>query len=47
MRLILGGGQTYDLQVTKLTLQHQISKKGMICFAKPGLSKDFYIVKKQ
>jgi hypothetical protein len=35
------------IQVTKLPLYHKISKIGMICFAKPGLTEDLYIVQKQ
>jgi hypothetical protein len=35
------------LQVTKLPLQHKISKIGMIRFAKPGLTEDSYIVHKE
>jgi hypothetical protein len=34
------------VQVTKLPLWHEISKTGMICFAKPGLTEDLYIVQK-
>jgi hypothetical protein len=32
------------VEVYKLPLVHKISKRGMICFAKPGLTEDMYIV---
>jgi hypothetical protein len=32
------------LQVNKLPLEHKISKIDMICFAKPGLTEELYIV---
>jgi hypothetical protein len=35
------------VQVTKLPMLHKISMRGTICFAKPGLTKDFYTVQKQ
>jgi hypothetical protein len=35
------------VQVTKLPLQHKIRKIGMICFAKPVLTDDLYIVQKK
>jgi hypothetical protein len=35
------------IQVTKLLLHHKTSKIDMICFAKPGLREDFYIVQKE
>jgi hypothetical protein len=35
------------IQVTKLPLYHKICKIGMICFAKPGLTEDFYKVQKK
>jgi hypothetical protein len=36
------------VQVTKLPLQHEIRRIGMICFAKPGLTtEDLYIVHKK
>jgi hypothetical protein len=35
------------VQVAKLPLQHKISKIGMICFAKPGLTEDLYILQKE
>jgi hypothetical protein len=31
-------------QVINLPLLHKLRKIGMICFAKPGLTKDLYIV---
>jgi hypothetical protein len=41
-RLKLAGGQAYDC--CKLLLQDTICKIGMICFAKPVLTVDLYIV---
>jgi hypothetical protein len=35
------------VQVTRLPLQHEICKIGMICFAKPVLTEDLYIVQKE
>jgi hypothetical protein len=35
------------LQETKLPLWHKIRKIGMICFAKPVLTEDLYIVQKE
>jgi hypothetical protein len=35
------------VQVTKLPLQHKICKIGMICFAKPVLTEDLYIVQNE
>jgi hypothetical protein len=35
------------VQVTKPPLWHKISTRGMICFAKPGLTEDWYIMQKQ
>jgi hypothetical protein len=35
------------VQVTKLPLYHKISKIGMICFPKPVLTKNLYIVQKK
>jgi hypothetical protein len=36
------------VQVTKLPMQHKKKNKiGMICFAKPGLTKDFYTLQKE
>jgi hypothetical protein len=35
------------VQVTKLPLQHKIRKIGMICYAKPGLTEDSYVVLKE
>jgi hypothetical protein len=34
-------------EMTKLPMYHKIIKIGMICFAKPGLTEDLYIVKKE
>jgi hypothetical protein len=34
------------VQVTKLPLQHQVCKIGTICFAKPILTEDLYVVQK-
>jgi hypothetical protein len=36
-----------NVQVTKLPLWHEISKIDVICFAKPGLIEDLYIVYKE
>jgi hypothetical protein len=35
------------IQVTKLPLQHKVSKIDMICYAKLGLTEDLYIVQKE
>jgi hypothetical protein len=35
------------VQVTKLPLQRKIRKNGMICFAKPLLTEDLYILQKE
>jgi hypothetical protein len=35
------------IQVTKLPLYHKMYKIDMICFAKPGLTEDLYIVQKE
>jgi hypothetical protein len=35
------------IQVTKLPLYHKISKIDMICFAKPSLTDDLYILHKE
>jgi hypothetical protein len=35
------------VQVTKLPLRHKISTRIVICFAKPGLTEDLYIVHKE
>jgi hypothetical protein len=35
------------IQVTKLPLKHKINKIGMICFAKRGLTEDWYIVQNE
>jgi hypothetical protein len=32
------------VQVTKLPLKHKVNKIGMICFAKPRLTEDLYIL---
>jgi hypothetical protein len=32
------------VQLTKLPLQHQISRRDMIGFAKPGLAENLYIL---
>jgi hypothetical protein len=34
-------------QVTELPLQHELSKIDMICFAKPGLTRELYVVHKE
>jgi hypothetical protein len=34
------------VHVTKLPLYHKLNKIGMICFAKPGLTKDLYVLQK-
>jgi hypothetical protein len=35
------------IQVAKLPLYHKMRKLGMICFAKPVLTEDLYIVQKE
>jgi hypothetical protein len=35
------------VQVTKLPLWHEVGKIGMICFAKPVLTEDLYMVQKK
>jgi hypothetical protein len=35
------------VQFTKLSLWHKVRKIGMICFAKPVLTEEFYIVQKE
>jgi hypothetical protein len=47
MTLKLGGGQAYDLSSDYAPLYHKRSKLDMICFAKPGLTGDLYIVHKE
>jgi hypothetical protein len=34
-------------EMTKLPLKYEVRKVGMICFAKPGLTEDLYMVQKE
>jgi hypothetical protein len=45
--LNLGAAKLTTVQVTKLLLYHKISKTDKICFAKPGLTEDLYVVPKE
>jgi hypothetical protein len=45
--LNLAAAKRTTVQVTKLPLEHKISKIDMICFAKPGLTENLYIVLKE
>jgi hypothetical protein len=45
--LNLTAAKLMTVQVTKLPLQRKISKTGMICFAKPGLTDDLYTVQER
>jgi hypothetical protein len=46
-RLKLGNGQSYDRSNDKLPLWHKVRKIGMVCFSKPILRQDLYIVQKE
>jgi hypothetical protein len=35
------------VQVTRLPLKHKLSKTGKVCFAKPLLTEDLYIVQRK